>query len=172
MALILNPLLGRHATKLWLQVLTVNETTGALAAAGSGAADLAKLVTTTGSLASNNLAFTIGIMDSVQWMSDKDEENIASAQRVRAHHVALQVGYTVTINELLHAGANAQLLANIYYGGVSSYAEVTWARGGNRWIDTFVMSSYDEDIQRGRNIAVLRLESADVGGPTYTANEQ
>lgn len=170
MALILNPLLGRHITKCWLQQHTVNESTGALTSAGAGG--LIKLVTTTGSLAGNDLGLTIGIVDSIQLMSDKDVDNISSAQRALANHVALKTGYTMVISENLHSGADVQLLAGLFFPVSSKYAEVTFGRGGNRWVIMFLMTDYVEDIQRGKNVGVLTLRSVAVGGIGYTANEQ
>ena len=168
----LNPwLLGRHVTAVQLQVQTLNESTGALADA-VGATQVADLVVSTGSHSAGTILFTTGLLDSIRLSSDKTTENIASVDRKFANHIPLRIGYQASVAEILRQGANNCRLAQIYHNGSSKIVKLTYARGGNRWIDYFLITGYTETLQRGKNIGTMTLMSVDNGGGTYTANDR
>ena len=167
-----NWLLGRHVTAVRIQVQTLNESTGALASAGSGSANRADIVVTTGSHALGTLAFTTGVLNEMRIVSDKESDNISPVNRQIAHAVPVKVGYDITISEVLRSGANLQLCANVWFGGATNYVLLTAAYGGNRWEIYALMTGYNETAQRGKNVGILTMTSVDNGAIAYTANEQ
>jgi hypothetical protein len=164
-------LLGRHITTVQVQVLTVNEATGGLSSAGSGATALANLVTSSGTL-SSGLTFTVGVLNSIRLTAQKEMDNFAPTNRSVEDNRPTVIGYTIEVEEILRQGSGNWLLANLWFTGTSKYCEIKFARGGNMWDDTYLMTAFEFDVVEGKNVARATFESVDAGGGTYTAADR
>lgn len=168
-----NWLLGRHVTAVQAWVQTINESTGVFAdVATPTLADIADIVTTTGSHAAATIVFGVGLLDEIRLVGEKTTENINSVNRTIANHVALQVGFSLTVSEIMRTAVNGNLLANIWLAGTSQYVRFTFGRGGNHWEHIFLLTQYDEPLGRGKNVATATLVSVDNGGATYTVGDR
>ncbi len=170
MALIPPWMLGRHVTTLIAQVQTVAGD-GTLADAG-GATNVASLATSTGVLGTN-LVFTQGLIDEVEFSSQKLTENISAVHRPRANMVAFSIRYQFTLTEIMRFGANNALLAGIWNNGSSDIVKFTFARARNVWTTYAVMTSYNESFQRGKNVARLSCSMVEANAAaTYAAGDR
>lgn len=168
-----NWLLGRHVTAVKVHLQTVNETTGALADASAGTNTLADIVLTTGSLSGGSIAFSQGLLDEIRWMGEADTENISPVNSRVAHHHRTTGGYTIAVTEILRQGSATCLLANLWLNGATAIGRFVFARGGNKWEDYFIMTSYDETLRKGKNVGVMTLASVDNGAAVaYTAADR
>jgi hypothetical protein len=166
-----NWLLGRHLSAVQAQVQTINEATGALVSAGSGSSALANVVTSTGTV-STPLTFSAGYLNSIRLTSQKDSDNISPTHRPYEDNRPTVVGYAIECEEILRQGSGNWLLANLWFNGASKYVQFTYARGGNRWQDFYLMTAFEFDVVEGKNVARMTLESVDAGGGTYTAADR
>lgn len=151
-------LLGRHITTLTARVQTLNENTGALADAGGaspGITDLANLT-------------LAGVIDEVRLMMNRETDNISPVNSTSSHHVPIKVGFGLVLTEVLRTAVGASLLLNIYTSGVTNFVVITFTRGLNTWSGTFLMTGYDETIQRGKNVARVTVSPVDNGAVSYT----
>jgi hypothetical protein len=154
----LNPwLLGRQVTTLTARVQTLNESTGALANAGGGSPGITDLSDLTAA----------GVIDEVRLIANRETDNISPVNSSSAHHVPIKVGFSMVLTEILRTAANATLLLNIYTSGVTNYVVITFTRGAHTWSGTFLMTAYDETIQRGKNVARLTVSSVDNADINY-----
>ncbi len=145
-------LLGRDATTVTITVQSVNSSTGVLSD-GTGT-DIAALA-------------TAGVVDEIEFSSSKTLENIAPMYSLRAHYVPISLRYSFTITEVMRAGSNTCLLANVWHSATSSLVKFVFKRGGNTWTTYGVLTDYSESLQRGKNVARLTVGMVDVA-PTYT----
>lgn len=168
-----NWLVGRHATAVQARIQTYDASTGTLADSGGGSPtinDLANVVLTTGAFPA--ITFTTGLLNRIRLMGRANTVNVSSVQRDRAHHIPTTRGYSLEVEEVLRRGADQGLLANLWFRGVSVYVHLTFARGGNKWDDYFLMTGYRHNQVRGKTVGVMTLTSVDAGGMTYTAADR
>jgi hypothetical protein len=165
-------LLGRHVTAVRARVQTV-DVSGTLTPSGApGTNDQADVVLTTGSSSAQTIAFTNGFLNSIRLVGRKSTDNISPTNRDKANYVPLRVGYTITVEEVLRTGADNCLLANLWFRGATRYVQFDFALGGNKWSDVYLMTSYTEALQGGKNTGVMTLMSVDAGGGTYSAADR
>lgn len=149
-------LLGRHVASVLVHVQTYDNTTGALADATSSASTVSQLVVTT------------GVVDEIRLGATRETENISPANSQRSHAVPIKTGFTLQLSEVMRSSVAGCLLANVWFAGPTNYVRFAFVRAGKTWAGYFLMTSYDETIQRGKNIARMTLAFVDNGLPTYT----
>ena len=144
-------LLGRHITTITLTPLTV-------------AAD--------GTLTPGTAASLSGYIDGVELTGQKTTENIQSIDNIRANYVVTEIETSVTLTEILKtndtSGTPTNILASAYYSAFD-LALVTLARGGRSYTFYSLMSSYAENINKGKSTGKMDCKMVDPGvaNPAY-----
>lgn len=149
-------LLGRHVTSVLVHVQTYNNATGALADAAVTAGNVSQLVVTT------------GVVDEIRLDATRETENISPSNSQRSHAVPIKTGFSLQLSEVMRSSVAGCLLANVWFAGPTNYVRFAFARAGKTWAGYFLMTSYDETIVRGKNVARMSLVFVDNGLPTYT----
>jgi hypothetical protein len=99
----------------------------------------------------------------------RETENISPANSQKSHAVTIKQGYTLNVSEVMRSSVAGCLLANIWFAGPTNYVRFAFARAGLTWQGYFLMTSYDETIQRGKNVARMTLAFVDNGAlPTLS----
>jgi len=160
-------LLGRHCTVVSAALQKVDPTTGALMAAG-GTGDTATLAAGSGSLAAGTFAFSVGVVDGIEYNGAKTTEQISSISDTHSNYVPIAFRDGFSLTELLRTTAGSSLLASLWAGGSgatnsSRIVFLTFERGGKKWDGYFLMTGYSESIRRGRSTGRMTLEMVDPG---------
>jgi hypothetical protein len=112
----------------------------------------------------------VGLIDEIEVSPSQSSENIVAMIAPRENNVAIELGGTITLTEVLVYGTTGNLLAEAWASG-NDYAIVTVTRGGNTWTFTGLMQSYAESITKGKCTGRMTLELVNTGpGPNVNPN--
>ena len=110
-----------------------------------------------------------GLIDDLQFNPHKVRENISGVNRPRQNNVAVALGVSITLVEILRFGANNALLARMFYGANTKIGLFSFSRAGGKWANYYLlMQSYSHPFQRGKNTGRLTCSFVDAAEhPTY-----
>jgi hypothetical protein len=151
MATIPTPLLGRHVTSVTARWQTP-DANGLL---GNGTSSVQTIT---------------GIVDGVEIQGTNQTETINNLTSFRENEVVIESADSIVLTEIMRDGinvANVNVLAALWMNADSAdYCLVTLARGGNSFTFYGMMSDYSESIRKGKNVARLTLQMADIDAAT------